>query len=162
MPLVDHVDYPSRRIYLSVETADTSLDTMAVYREVRALRRTVEAHRQFPPMIEGGGNLEKIPGVSYTQPYVRLLRGCRIVPANVTHQFTVIRETFTDDGFAGVECFDRLPLSASVVVDISVNVPQYEVRQVAVSGNEYTLAQIAAAVAAHPDTLTVPLFLGLK
>lgn len=146
MPVVASVDYVAKRIYLSASTADANLDTLDVYREVRALRRTTAAHRNFKPMIAAGGNIPKIPGVSYTPAYVQLLHGCRIVPYNASHKLRLVRDTFTDDGLAGRDCFDRTPLSASVDVDIDVDFPEVEVRTVATSGNEYTLAEIAAAV----------------
>lgn len=147
MPLVASVDYPNKRIYLSASTADTNLDTLAVYREVRALRRTNVAHRAFRPMIVAGGNIEKIAGVSYTPAYVRLLYGCRIVPYNASHSLRLIRDTFTDDGMAGRDCFDRTPLGAMVEVNIDVDFPEIEIRTVAVSGP--TSSEIANAVWSH-------------
>jgi hypothetical protein len=147
MAIVASVDYPNKRIYLSTQTADAALDTLDVYKEVRALRRTNEANRHYAPMIEAGGNVEKIVGQKYTQPYVRLLNGCRIVPCNVSHKIILIRDTFTDDGLAGRDCFDRSPLGAAIQVDIDVQIDAVEVRQVNVSGgNSFTLSEIAAAV----------------
>lgn len=130
MPLVASVDYTAKRIYLTSEATLTPLDTMDVYREVRALRVTTFAHRRFKPMIVGGGNIEKITGVSFTQPYVQLLYGCRIVPADASSRIVLIRETFTDDGVAGADCFDRATLSNNVEVDIDVQVSSVEVRRV--------------------------------
>jgi len=146
MPLVASVDYPNKRIYLSASTADSDLDTLAVYREVRALRRTNTAHRVFRPMIVSGGNVEKIAGVSYTPAYVQLLYGCRIVPFNASHSLRLVRDTFTDDGVSGRDCFDRTPLSPMVEVNIDVDFPEIEIRTVAVSGNTYTVSDIATAV----------------
>ena len=130
MPLVASVDYAAKRIYLSVETADAVLDTLEIYQEVRALRRLNEPHRRYKPMIDAGGNIPKIPGVVYTQPYVRLLNGCRIVPHDSSHKITLIRDTFTDDGLAGRDCFDRTPLNPGTDVDIDVLVDKVEVRVV--------------------------------
>ncbi len=147
MPLVASVDYPNKRIYLSASTADADLDTLAVYREVRALRRTTDSHREFRPIIEAGGNIEKIAGVSYTPAYVRLLYGCRIVPYNGSHSLRLVRDTFTDDGFSGRDCFDRTPLSPSVEVNIDVDFPEIEIREVVISGSTGpTAAEIADAV----------------
>jgi hypothetical protein len=128
MPLVESVDYETRRIHLSLETADAEVDTVDVYREVRALRRTNEAHRRYPPMLVAGGNVEKVAGKTYTQPYAVLLRGCRLVPYNASHFLVVTRDTFTDDGFAGRDCFDRTPLADSVEVDIDFVIHEVEVR----------------------------------
>jgi hypothetical protein len=135
---------------------NTEIDTVDIYKEVRALRRTVEAHRNFKPMIIAGGNIEKIPGVSATPIYVQLLYGCRIVPYNQSHTLKVIRDTFTDDGVAGRDCFDRAPLSDGVTVNIDVDFPAIEIKKVTSSGNEYSLQQIAIEVwgAAEADELT--------
>lgn len=149
MATVASVDYAAKRIYLAAATVDADLDTLAVYREVRALRRVTEAHRKYKPMIEAGGNIVKITGTSYTPAYVRLLYGCRIVPYNVTHQLRLVRDTFTDDGLAGRDCFDRTPLSVSVEVDIDVDFPEIEIREVTTSGSTGpTAIEIAAAVLA--------------
>lgn len=156
MAIVSSVDYPAKRIYLSAATADTDLDTLDVYKEVRALRRTTDAHRKFKPIIEAGGNIEKITGVSRTPAYVRLLYGCRIVPFNGSHSLRLVRDTFTDDGYAGRDCFDRTPLSSSVEVNIDVDFPEIEIRMVATSGNEYSLVEISAAVVAALNATTIP------
>ena len=146
MSTVSSVDYINRRIYLSAATMNTDLDTLDVYRDARALRRTTEAHRRHKPMIIQGGNIEKIPGVSSTPSYVQVLYGCRLVPYNSSHKLRLIRDTFSDDGVAGRDCFDRSSLSPGVVVDIDVEVEKVEVRPVATSGNQYTLSEIAEAV----------------
>jgi len=149
MATVASVDYAAKRIYLAAATVDADLDTLAVYREVRALRRTNEAHRKYRPMIDAGGNITKITGTSYTPAYVRLLNGCRIVPYNVTHKIRLVRDTFTDSGLAGRDCFDRGPLSVSVEVDIDVDFPEIEIREVTTSGSTGpTAIEIAAAVLA--------------
>jgi hypothetical protein len=132
MPFVQSVDYANRRIYLSVETVSLpSLDTMDVYREVRSLRRTTESHRKFRSMIVAGGNIQKT-ATTFTASYVQLLNGCRIVPFDVLHRLVVSRDTFSDDGASGVECFDR----AAVVenVDIDYQVAAVEIRTVATGG----------------------------
>jgi hypothetical protein len=134
MPLVASVNYPDKRIFLSADSVGVDLDTIAVYREVRALRAVTEAHQNFDPIIEAGGNITKIPGVSATPAYARLLHGCRIVPYNVSHSIRLIRDTFTDDGLAGRDCFDRTPLSASVAVDIDVDIAEVEIRYVTTGG----------------------------
>ena len=163
MSLVAHVAYSASRIDLGVATANTTLDTLAIYREVRALRAATPAHRNFRPMITAGGNLAKIPGVSYTAAYVQLLYGCRIVPYNGSHRLVVMRDTFTDDGLAGSDCFDRTNLSPSVVVDIDVQVNAIEIRQVATGSAALTteqatqllrLAQVHGLIAGAPLVVT--------
>ena len=143
MPVVASVDYATKRIYLSADTVDADLDTLDVYREVRALRRTTEAHRQYKPMVVAGGNIEKIAGLTYTPAYVQLLYGCRIVPYNTSHSIRLTRDTFTDDGEAGRDCFDRTPLSASVAVDIDVDVQEVEIRVVTTGGSALTAEENA-------------------
>jgi hypothetical protein len=144
MALVQSVDYAARRIYLSSSTMNATLDTLDVNQEVRTLRMTTEAHRRFRPMIVAGGNIAKIPGVSYTPPYVQLLYGCRIVPYNSTHTLKLVRDTFTDDGFAARDCFNRSSLTPGVVVDIDVDVPAVEVREVNIAGGGGSDAPTAA------------------
>jgi len=143
MPVVASVDYAAKRIYLSADTVDANLDTLAVYREVRALRRTTEAHRQYKPMVVAGGNIPKITGLTYTPAYVQLLSGCRIVPFNTSHRIRLTRDTFTDDGEAGRDCFDRTSLSASVDVDIDVDVQEVEIRVVTTGGSALTAEENA-------------------
>lgn len=133
MPVVASVDYVNKRIYLSADTVGVPLDTMDVYREVRALRRSTEDHRRFKPMMVAGGNIEKIPGVSFTQPYVQLLNGCRMVPHDVPHSLRVIRDTFTDDGVIGADTFDRSTLTSNI--DIDYDVQAVEVRLVSGTGD---------------------------
>jgi len=139
--LISTVDYPARLIYLSADTVDADLDTLDVYREVRALRRTTDAHQQFKPIIEGGGRIEKLPGV-YTAAYARLLHGARIVPYDASHKIRLVRDTFTDDGVSGRDCFDRSGLTGGVVVDIDVDFPAVEIVEVGVG----TPQEVAAAV----------------
>lgn len=179
MATVASVDYVNRRIYLSADTVGVPLDTLDVYRDVRALRRVTEAHRRFKPMIVAGGNIGKT-ATTYTAPYVQLLYGCRIVPFDVAHSLLVIRDTFSDDGQAGVGCFDRSTVASEVDIDFSVD--KVEVRTIDVSGgggggSAPTAEQVAAAVWAQSPTampiggigewiykqvLTVQRYLGLK
>lgn len=160
MTTVASVDYPNKRIYLSAATVGVPLDTLDVYRDVRALRRVTEAHRAYRPMIVAGGNIQKTP-TTYTAPYVQLLYGCYIVPYNAPHSLLVIRDTFSDDGRAGVACFDRSSVSAEVDIDFAVD--KVEVRTVNTAGGSGPSAsEIAAALLAaaqlspiHADTRKV-------
>lgn len=145
MPVVASIDYTARLIYLSIDTVDADLDTLDVYKEVRALRRTVEGDRRWKAMIVAGGNVEKIVATTFTAPYVQLLFGCRIVPYDSSHKIRLIRDTFTDDGLAGRDCFDRTPLTAGVDVDIDVQVDAVEVRLVG-TGSPTVIADAVWAV----------------
>jgi len=126
VPLVASVDYDLKRIYLDASTVGTSIDTMDVYREVRARRVSTNGDRNYKPMIVGGGNVQKT-ATTFTPKFVQLLFGCRIVPYDTSHTLTLVRETFTDDNFSAQEVFDLTPLSPTTSVNILVNVPQVEV-----------------------------------
>lgn len=152
MPTVASVNYTTKRIYLSATTVGVPLDTLDVYREVRARRVSTEADRAFKMMIIGGGGIVKTPGV-FTQQYVQLLYGCRIVPYNTTQSLVITRDTFTDDGLSGVGCFDRSSVTANVDIDIQVS--PVEVREVVTGGGSGGLTgeqedQLAIAAAANP------------
>lgn len=126
MPLVASVNYDTKRIFLSADTVGTSIDTMDVYKEVRALRVANEADRNYKPMIVAGGNEQKT-ATTFTPKFVKLLYGCRIVPFDTSHTLVLTRETFTDDNFAGIEVFDLSSLAPTTSVNILVNVPQVEI-----------------------------------
>ena len=174
--LVDHIDYVNKRIYLSALTVDATIDTMDIYREIRTRRRLYDADRLFKPIIIGGGGIPKIPGVSYTPTYVQLLHGCRIVPyGGVSHKLKIVRDTFTDDGKVGRDCFDRTSLPPGIVVDIDIDFPEIEIRTVTVQGASGASAAevwsyiLTASNPAHGSaaekllqTLNVPKFLALK
>ena len=150
MALVSSVDYAARRIYLSAATAvsGATLDTLDVYREVLALRKSTPAHRRYTPIISAAGNAPKITGLTYTAAAARLLRGCRIVPYNGSHTLTLVRDTYTDDGFANADCFDLSPLSVGVEINIVVDYDKVEIREVATGGGP-SAADIAAATWSH-------------
>jgi len=144
MGTVASVNYATRRIYLSIDTVGVPLDTMEVYRDVRELRRTNEAHQAYRPIIVGGGNVQKT-ATTFTQSYVQLLFGAAIVPYNVSQSLVIIRDTFSDDGRAGVECFDRSSTSAEIDLDYQIN--PVEIREVSTGGAAGpTAAEIANAV----------------
>jgi len=152
MALVSSVDYAARRIYLSAATAASGfeLDTLDVYREVLALRKSTAAHRKYLPIISAAGNEPKITNSarnSYSPISVKLLRGCRPVPYNGSHTIRLVRDTYTDDGLADADCFDLSPLSVGVEINIVVAYDPNEIREIA-TGSGPTAAQIAAATRA--------------
>lgn len=130
MPLVATWDYPNRRIVLDASTMNTDLDTLDVYREERAARRDTESYRKYPTMTEGLGGFAKVVGVSQFPAAFRLRLGARLVPYNASHALRVIRDSFTDDGLVGRDCFDRTSLSVGVSVDIDIDFPEIEIRVV--------------------------------
>lgn len=133
MSTVQSVDYVSKRVYLSLDTVGVPLDLLDVYRDVRALRATNADCRKFKPMMVAGGNVRKT-ATTFTQPYVQLLNGCHIVPYPADQRLLVVREVFSDDGRYGVECFDRSGVSATVDIDIDMQINPVEVRLVNISG----------------------------
>jgi hypothetical protein len=134
MPLVATWDYPNRRIVLDASTMNTDIDTLDVYREERAARRDTESYRKYPTMTEGLGGFVKVAGVSQFPAAFRLRLGARLVPYNASHSLRVTRDSFTDDGLVGRNCFDRTPLSVGVAVDIDIDFPEIEIRLVATGG----------------------------
>jgi hypothetical protein len=124
MPVVSTVNYITKRIYLHANSVGVDFDTMDVYKEVRALRvadtQTPSPHRSFKPMIIQGGNIQKTP-TTKTAKYVQLLYGCRIVPFDTNQLLKVIRDTFTDDGLEGRDCFDRTGLVNQVDIDYAID-----------------------------------------
>jgi hypothetical protein len=156
MALVASVDYPNRRIYLSAASAvsGTVLDTLDIYREVVALRKSTPAHRRYLPVIGAIGNEPKITGSTYTAAAAKLLRGCRIVPYNASHNITLVRDTYTDDGVAGPDVFDLSPLSVGVEINLVIAFDKYEIREIATGGTSSTdIAAIKAMTALIPALL---------
>lgn len=140
MPVIDSVDYVNKKVYLSVDTVGVSLDTLDVYREVRSLRVTTEEHRKYDFFMVAGGNIQKQVGV-FTQPYVQILFGWEIIPYDQAQTLTLVRDTFSDDGRAGAQCFNTSGFSS--VVNIVESIDKVEVREVQGS---VAASQIAEAV----------------
>ncbi len=126
MPVIDHIDGPNRDIYLHADTVGADVHPMDIYREMRALRAADENLQKHTVFMQGFGNISK-GGGTFTERYVQLINGARIIPYNVTHQLTITGTIITDDGQSGVACFDRGPLSPTTVVDIAYVPPQVEV-----------------------------------
>lgn len=126
MALIDHIDGVNRDIYLNATTVGASIHPIDIYKEYRTLRATDETLRVWNPLMLAKG-FEPKGGGSYTERYVVLLAGTRIVPYNVSHTLTVIGTVITDDGQSGINCFDRGPLSSTTVVNINYVPPQVEV-----------------------------------
>lgn len=138
MALVSTVDYPNKKIYLGIDSVGVTLDTLDIYREVRALRVSTEAHRKFRPMIVGGGNIQKT-ATTYTAPYCQLLYGCEIIPYDATQTLTIVRDTFSDDGRAGAQCFDTTGFTN--VVTLVEAIDKVEVREVVTGGGGGSTAE---------------------
>ena len=126
MALIDWIDGPNRRIYLSIDSVGASFNPVDIYKEMRALRRTDEALRKYDVFLGAAGNDPK-GGGKFTERYTICLNGTRIVPYDVTHQLEITGTIITDDGQEGIQCFDRGPLTSTSRVDIAYIPPQVEV-----------------------------------
>jgi hypothetical protein len=126
MALIDYIDGDTRRIYLSVDTMNTSWHPVDLYREVRSLRKTDESLRKYDNFMRGDGNIDKGGGKA-TERYFTLLDGARVVPYDASHILDITGTLITDDGFEGAFCFDKTPLTAGVAVDIQYAPKQVEV-----------------------------------
>lgn len=148
MAIIDHIDGPNRDIYLSADTVASDFEPMDAYKEMRTLRRTDESLRKFDVFLQAKG-YEPTGGGKFTARYVVQLSGTRFIPYDTSHELTVIGTVITDDGQSGVNCFDRGPLSPSVVVDINYIPPQVEVIELGTSG--LTPAESAALLSLEAD-----------
>lgn len=126
MALIDHIDPINRRIYLSADTVDTSINPIDIYKEMRELRRLDESLRPYDIFMEGKGHIPKGSG-KYTERYTVLIEGTLLVPYDTSHTLTITGTVITDSGYEGVYCFDRSPLSSTTTVSINYVPPQVEV-----------------------------------
>ncbi|MEM9482110.1 MAG: hypothetical protein AAGA83_00305 [Cyanobacteria bacterium P01_F01_bin.116] len=133
MVQVASIDYPNKRIHLHFDTVANGVDPVEAYKEIRALRRTTEAHQRFSPLISAQGNEPKGQG-RFTPRRAVLLDGARFVPYNTSHTLTILTEVITDDEQSGAGAFDRSPLSPGVDVDIDIGFDQVEIITVATGG----------------------------
>lgn len=163
MALINYIDGTTspRRIYLDASTVGTSFHPIDLYKEMRVLRRTNTALRQYDLFMEAFGNVSK-GGGKFTERYVRL-NNCVIVPFDTDHTITVTGTIISDAGLEGILVFDTALLSPSTAVSINYVPPQVEVIQVNTGSgvSAQDVIDIAAATAADvwnagTRTLTVP------
>ncbi len=126
MPLISYIDGINRDVFLSADTVGESVHPIDLYKEMRELRRLDEGLRRFPLFMQAKGSDAK-GGGKFTERYVVLLQGTRIIPYNVSHALTIVGTIITDDGQEGIACFDRSPLSTTTRVDINYQPPQVEI-----------------------------------
>jgi len=126
MALIDKIDAPNRLIYLSENTKNSSINPIDIYKEMRTLRRNDEELRKFDIFIKSYGNVPK-GGGKYTERYIVLQQGTKIVPYNESHYLTITGTILTDDGQEGIFCFNRDVLDDNVTVDLNYIPPQVEV-----------------------------------
>lgn len=126
MTVIASIDGPARRVYLHVDTVGASFNPMDIYVEMRALRRTDETLRNYDLFMKAAGNESKGSG-KFTERYVILLQGTRIIPYDTSHELTITGTIITDAGTEGIAVFDRSTLSPTTIVDINYVPPQVEV-----------------------------------
>ena len=124
MALIESIDGPNRLIYLSVDTVDTEVHPIDIYKEMRELRKTDESLRKYDVFLQAYGNVSKGSG-KYTERYVVEIDGTRIIPYDANSFLTITGTIITDDGNEGIDCFDRSGLTYRV--DINYIPPQVEV-----------------------------------
>ena len=128
--MISHIDGVNRLIYLDASTVNASIHPVEIYKEIRALRKNDEELRKYSNFMVGAGNIPK-GGGKFTERYFTLLEGARIVPYDISHVLSITGTIITDDGKEGVYCFNRMPLTAGVQVDIQYIPPQVEIVTVA-------------------------------
>ncbi|RLA43131.1 MAG: hypothetical protein DRR06_12840 [Gammaproteobacteria bacterium] len=139
MTLIASIDGPSRRVYLHADTVGASVHPIDIYKEMRTLRRTDETLRGYDLFMKSSGNESKGSG-KFTERYVTLLGGTRVVPFDTSSELTITGTIITDEGTEGIACFDRTSLSPTTVVDINYFPPQVEVIEVS-SGSGLSVGQ---------------------
>lgn len=125
MPLVASVDYPTKRIFLGIDSVGVDVFPIDIYKEMRERRRlNADNDRSFFPLIVGFGN--EPAGPSNTPRYADLAAGARIVPFDTDHILSIRGNLISRaDSIAGADCFDRSSLVNEV--DIDYQPPQTEI-----------------------------------
>lgn len=124
MAIIDNIDGPNRRIYLSADTKNSSVHPIDIYKEMRTFRQTDENLRKYDVFLSAFGNVPKGSGKA-TERYIRENDGTRIVPYDSDGYLTITGTIITDDGNEGINCFDRISLVNQV--DINYVPPQVEI-----------------------------------
>jgi len=127
MPIIDHVDPISRRIYLSATTVGVDLLPIDIFHEMVSLRAATPTLRPYDVFLTAAGHIPKSAG-KFTERIVTCMSGTRIVPYDVTQILAVRGTIITDIGTEGSRCFDRTGLVSKV--DIDYQPPQVEIIQV--------------------------------
>ncbi len=128
MTQIASVDYATLRITLHVDTATQGFDPALMQQEYRTLRRTVEANRQYDPMVSFTG-LQSKGGGNFTPGQTLLRANVRIIPHDIDQQLDILSEILNvPDGLADRGVFDRTTTASNV--DIDPTYSPVEVREV--------------------------------
>jgi len=131
--IIANIDGATRRVFLHQDTVGTSLHPIDIYHEMRSLRASDETLRYWDLYMKADGNVSK-GGGKFTERYVTLLDGTRIVPYDSSQNLTITGTIITDDGQEGPAAFDKSLLSPTTSVDITYVPPQVEVIEVLIAG----------------------------
>ena len=125
MPLVESVDYPNKRIFLSADTIGVAVLPIDIYTEMRERRRlNADNDRKFFPMVTAFGN--EPAGPTNTPRFTDLAADVRLVPFNSQHTLNIRGLLISrEDGLAGTQLFDRSTLTEKVNIDYQP--PQVEI-----------------------------------
>jgi hypothetical protein len=133
MTQIASVNYTTLRITLHVDTVTQGFDPALMQQEYRALRRTVEANRQYDPMVSFQG-LESKGGGLFTTGQTLLRSLVRIIPHDADQQLDILSEILNiPDGLADRNVFDRTGTASNVDID-----PTYSPVEVRVIGGTVT------------------------
>jgi hypothetical protein len=148
MPVIDHLDLATKRIYLAAGVRQYH-PVVDLYKELRTLRRTDESLRHFDMPLVASGNVPK-GGGKFTPRLVTFRLGWRVVPEDTTHVLEVSGEQITDTGESGPACFDMTSLSATSKVIVQYEPPAAEVITVDTGG--VAAADVQAGLSAQGFT----------
>lgn len=129
MTIIASIDGLTRRIFLHADTIGASVHPIDIYKEMRILRKNNESLRFFDLFMRASGNSPK-GGGKFTERFVTLLLGTRIVPFDISQELTITGTIITDIGTEGVAAFDRSSLTPTSNVHINYIPPQVEVIQI--------------------------------
>jgi hypothetical protein len=128
MTQIASVDYSTLRITLHVDTVTQGFSPALMQQEYRSLRRTVDANRQYDPMVSFQG-LQAKGGGNFTTGQTLLRASVRIIPHDTDQQLDILDEILNvPDGLADRNVFDRTGTASNV--DIDPTYSPVEIREV--------------------------------
>jgi len=151
--MIASIDGENRLIYLDASTVNASIHPIDIYKEMRTMRAADESLRKYEVFLKAYGNVPTGNGKA-TERGVQTIDGTTIVPYDVSQILTITGTIITDDGNAGVYCFNRSGLSPSVEVDINYVPPQVEVITITTGGSALTTAEHNKLMAVSQDVWT--------
>ena len=96
MTIIASIDGAARRVYLHADTVGATIHPIEIYKEMRTMRGADELLRRWDLFMDASGNVSK-GGGKFTERYVTLLDGTRIVPYDTSHVLIINGTLITDD-----------------------------------------------------------------